>query len=182
MTDQPPRHVEPERYVSEEQERARALAEVLRDQTERAEALRRSEERQSRRHRARRGALVATWVVVAYVWLATPSWLRVEQPPVPTVAEEARSLRLNVFLQSQAIEAYRMERGRLPYVLQEAGPPFRGMDYRRRDSRSYELQGRSERVILRYHSEQPALDFVGGSADLITSTPSPRAADERGEG
>lgn len=182
MTDQPPRHVETERYVSEEQERARALAEVLRDQTERAEALRLSEERKSRRHRVRRGALIATWAAVAYVWLATPSWLRVEQPPVPTVAEEARSLRLNVFLQSQAIEAYRLERGRLPFVLQEAGPPFRGMDYLRRDSRSYELHGRSERVLLRYNSEQPALDFVGGSADLVTSPRSPLLLDARGEG
>lgn len=171
MTDQPPRHGNPERYVSEEQERLRALAEVLRDQTERAEAVRQSEERQHRRARARRGVLIGTWVAVAWVWVATPSWLTVEQPPVPTVADEARSLRVNVFLQSQAIEAYRRERGRLPYVLQEAGPPFRGMDYRRTDGRSYELEGRSERVLLRYNSEQPALDFVAGSADLLMAAP-----------
>jgi len=176
MVDQPPRPNESERFVSEEQERVRALAEVLRDQAARADALLQSEERRLRRARVRRGALIATWVAVAYIWLATPSWLTVEPPPVPSVAEEAQSLRLNVFLQSQAIEAYRLQRGRLPFVLQEAGPPFRGMEYRRHDSRTYELQGRSSRVLLRYNSEQPALDFVGTAADVLFGAP----ADEMG--
>lgn len=169
MTDQPPPEpVEPARYVSEEQERARALAEVLRDQANRAEAALLAEDRRERRARVRRGVLMATWGFVAWVWLATPSWLRVEPPPKPPVATEAQSLRLNVFLQSQAIEAYRLQRGRLPFVLQEAGPPFRGMEYRRFDSRSYELQGRSERVILRYHSDQVPQEFVGGAAGLLS--------------
>lgn len=167
MTDQPPKPVDSARYVSEEQVRARALADVLRDQEERVETARLAEERRQQVARKRRGALIAAWVGIAYVWLATPSWLRVEPPPEPTVAQEARSLRLHVFLQSQAIEAYRLQRGRLPYVLQEAGPPFRGLEYRRFDSQSYELQGRGRRVILRYHSEQPALDFVGEAADLL---------------
>ncbi len=168
MTDQPPpKPVEPVRYVSEEQVRARALAEVLRDQAERAEAALEAEGRRDRRARLRRGVLLGTWAVVAWVWIASPSWFRVEPPPKPPVAVEAQSLRLNVFLQSQAIEAYRAQRGRLPFVLQEAGPPFRGMEYRRFDSRSYELQGRSDRVILRYHSDQPAQEFVGAAAEML---------------
>lgn len=179
MSDQPPRPSQPVRYVSEEQERARALAEVLRDQAERETTALRNEERRRKRARVRRAALVGTWMAVAYVWLATPSWLRIEPPPVPTVAEEAQSLRLNVFLQSQAIEAYRQQRGRLPYVLQEAGPPFRGMEYRRHDSRTYELQGRTDRVILRYHSDQPSLDFVGTSADLLSGSPGPSRGSDR---
>jgi hypothetical protein len=76
---------------------------------------------------------------------------------------------LNVFLQTQAIEAYRLERGRLPFVLQEAGPPFYGMEYRRFDSRSYEVQGRSDRVILRYHSDQPPMEFVGDASNLLVA-------------
>jgi len=107
------------------------------------------------------------WVAAAYVWIATPSWLRVEAPPEATVAQEAQSLRVNVFLQTQAIEAYRLDRGRLPFVLQEAGPPFRGMEYRRRDSRSYDLQGRTDRVILRYRSEESPFVFVGTAADML---------------
>ncbi len=165
----PPEPVDPVRYVSEEQVRARALAEVLRDQAERAEAALEAEERRDQRARVRRGVLTGTWLVVAWVWLATPSWLRVDPPPPPPVAAEAQSLRLNVFLQSQAIEAYRLERGRLPFVLQEAGPPFRGMEYRRFDSRSYEVEGRSDRVILRYHSDQPSMEFVGAAAALLAT-------------
>jgi len=178
MTDHPPRPIDPERFVSEEHERVRALADVLRDQAERAEAARLNEARRLRRARVRRGSLVGTWVAVAYVWLATPSWLTVEPPPLPTVAEEARSLRLNVFLQSQAIEAYRLERGRLPWVLQEAGPPFRGMEYRRSDSRTYELHARTDRVLLRYNSQQPSLDFVGDAADLLTDVPDETRGDQ----
>ncbi|GMV05741.1 MAG: hypothetical protein AMXMBFR53_20180 [Gemmatimonadota bacterium] len=178
MTDHPPRSRDPERFVSEEHERVRALADVLKDQEQRAEAARVNEERVLRRARVRRGALVGTWAAVAYVWLATPSWLTVEPPPLPTVTDEARSLRLNVFLQSQAIEAYRLERGRLPWVLQEAGPPFRGMEYRRHDGRTYELEARTDRVLLRYNSQQPPLEFVGEAADLLDDA----SADSRGAG
>jgi len=171
MTDQPPQDpVDSPRYVSEAQVRARALAAVLRDQAERADAIRDSEELRVRRARARRKVLLGTWAAAVLVWVTAPFWLKVPDPAPPTVADEARSLRLNVFLQSQAIEAYRQRSGRLPFVLQEAGPPFRGMEYRRFDSRSYELQGRSDRVILRYHSDQPALDFVGPAAVLLADT------------
>jgi hypothetical protein len=153
--------------VSEEHDRARALAAVMRDQTERAEAAAAAEARRHARARRRRGALVVVWIGVAYVWLATPSWLTVEPPPRQTITEEAQALRLNVFLQTQQIEAYRQAQGRLPYVLEEAGPPFVGMEYRRRDSRSYDLSGASRRVHVRYRSEIPALDFVGAAARLL---------------
>lgn len=167
MVDLPPDELDPEHRVSEESERARALTAVLRDQALRAETAREAETRRHRRRRVRRGAVVVAWVAMAYVWLASPSWTRVEPPPEQSIASEARSLRLNVFLESQAVESYRLKRGRLPDVLQEAGPPFRGMEYRLKDSRSYEIQGKSSRVRLRYESEQPPLDFVGSAADLL---------------
>lgn len=177
MVGQPPRDADPETRISEEHERARALAEVLRDQEERMESLRLAEERRGRRARWRRGVVAVCWVTVAYVWLGSPSWLRVEAPPQPTILEEARSLRLNVFLQSQRIEAYRQDRGRLPYVLEEAGPPFPGMEYRRKDNRFYELRGASDRVRLRYESEQPAFDFVGPAADVLAEVPADQGDD-----
>lgn len=155
--------------MSEEQERARALAEVLRDQASRIEAAEAAEERRHRRARRRRIVLVTAWVGVAYVWLFSPSWTNIQPPRPQPIDQEAQALRLNVFLQTQAIEAYRNERGRLPYVLQEAGPPFRGIEYLRRDSRSYELRGSSDRVRLRYFSEEPPLDFVGDAARLLAA-------------
>lgn len=169
MVDRPPDRLDPAHRVSDEGERARALTAVLRDQAMREDAAREAVARRRRRSRLRRGALVVAWVAMAYVWLASPSWTRVEPPPEQSVASEARSLRLNVFLQSQAIESYRLMRGRLPDVLQQAGPPFPGMDYRLKDSRSYELEGRSRRVRLRYESGQSPLDFVGSAAEILGS-------------
>lgn len=169
MVDLPPDDLDPTFRVSEEAERARVLTAVLRDQAVRAEAQRDAVARRHRRRRVRRGALVTAWVAIAYVWLVSPSWTRVKPPPAESIADEAQSLRLNVFLQSQAVESYRLRRGRLPDVLQEAGPPFQGMDYHRKDSRSYEIEGHSDRVRLRYESERPPLDFVGSAADLLGS-------------
>ncbi|MGD8320165.1 MAG: hypothetical protein PVJ02_06915 [Gemmatimonadota bacterium] len=172
MTDQPTdQSLQRTHRVSEEHERARALAEVLRDQEERALASRDAEGRRARRARLRRGAMLAAWVGMAYVWLVSPSWINVPPPERPSLAREAQSLRVNLFLESQAIEAYRRERGRLPYVLQEAGPPFRGMQYRRRDSRSYELEATSDRLRMRYDSRQPPLDFVGSAASVLETKP-----------
>ena len=171
MVDHPPYDLDATDRVSEEAERARVLAAVLRDQSERADAARHSVARKHKRARVRRVALVTSWVAMAYVWLAAPSWMKVKPPPEQSVAEEAQSLRLNVFLQSQAIEAYRLRRGRLPDVLQEAGPPFDGMLYHRRDNRFYEIQGRSDRVRLRYESQQSPLDFVGPAAGLLGPVP-----------
>jgi hypothetical protein len=179
MADLPPDGLDPTRRVSEEAERARVLTAVLRDQAMRAEAARDAAVRHHRRTRTRRAALVVAWIGMAYVWLFSPSWTRVSPPPPQSIADEALSLRLNVFLQSQAVESYRLKRGRLPDVLQEAGPPFPGMDYHRKDSRSYEIDGTSDRVRLRYESEKSPLEFVGNAADLLgsvrTRLPAPTA-------
>ncbi|MCG6988255.1 MAG: hypothetical protein LJF06_08750 [Gemmatimonadetes bacterium] len=173
MLDRRPDRLDPAHRVSEESERVRALTDVLRDQAMRADAARDSAARRRRRSRFRRGALVVAWIAMAYVWLASPSWTRIEPPPEQSVASETESLRLNIFLQSQAIEAYRLRRGKLPDVLQQAGPPFPGMDYRLKDSRSYELEGSSRRVRLRYESAQSPLAFVGSAADVLGTGPLP---------
>jgi len=171
MVDKLPPRIDPERFVSDESERARAVADFLRDQEDRAQGAVRGGVRREHIRRIRRTTVIATWLGIAYVWVATPGWLTVQPPPPQPIEAESTSLRWNVFLQSQRIEAYRLERGRLPYVLDEAGPRFRGMEYRRRNSRMYELTGRSSRVELRYESEQAPHDFVGDAADLAQDIP-----------
>lgn len=153
--------------MSEEQDRARALAAVLRDQAERAESARLADALRRRRTRIRRGVLAVAWVGMAYIWIGSPSWLKVAPPPQPTLKDEARALRVDMFLQSQKIEAYRKERGRLPYVLREAGPPFPDMHYHRTDNRFYELLGQSDRVRLEYDSKNSPLAFVGSAANIL---------------
>ena len=167
MSDRGQDPVDPSGQVSDESERVRAIAAFLRDQEERAQGALRGEARRERIRRIRRTSLIMTWIGVAYVWVGTPGWLTVAPPPEPTVEEESDALRFNVFLQTQRVEAYRMERGRLPYVLDEAGPRFRGMEYRRRDNRLYEIRGRSGRVELLYLSQQSPLSFVGEAAELV---------------
>lgn len=163
MIDPPPGPVDSRFRISQADERARVLAAVLRDQAERAEAARRTQLRRGERHRRRRWALVGTWVAVAYVWLGNPAWIQVEPVPEATIQAESEALRVRVFLQTQQIEAYRLERGRLPWVLQEAGPPFPGMVYHRTDNRSYALEARSSRIRLDYESRDPMEEFLGSS-------------------
>ncbi len=161
------------REVSDESERAQAVSAFLRDQDERQKkALERAASRR-RISRARRIAVSAMWIGIAYIWVGTPGWLTVEPPPVPTVADESNALRFNVYLQSQRVEVYRAESGRLPYVLDEAGPRLRGMEYRRRDNSQYQITGRTDQVELQYHSRQPPLAFVGEAASLAED-PDPR--------
>lgn len=161
------------REVSDENGRAQAVSAFLRDQDERRKKALKRAARRRRIRRARRIAVGATWIGVAYIWVGTPGWLTVEPPPVPTVADESNALRFNLYLQSQRVEAYRAERGRLPYVLDEAGPRFRGMEYRRRDNSQYQITGRTDRVELQYYSRQSPLAFVGEAASLAED-PHPR--------
>lgn len=161
--------------VSDESERVRAVSEFLRDQDERQKKEIKAEARRRRLKKARRVAVGATWIGIAYIWVGTPGWLTIDPPPVPTVAEESNALRFNLYLQAQRVEAYRAERGRLPYVLDEAGPRFRGMEYRRRDNRQYQIIGRSDRVELQYYSRESPLVFVGEAALLAKD---PKASGE----
>ncbi|MFQ5537170.1 MAG: hypothetical protein ACE5GJ_06925 [Gemmatimonadota bacterium] len=174
MSDSSPHDPRPHERVSAEEERARALAEVMRYQEERIREAAAAERTREKKRRIRRGVLAALWAGSAYLWIFAPSWTNVTPPPEPTVAEEAQALRLNLFLQSQQIEAFRLARGRLPWVLQEAGPPFPGVRYHRKDNRSYELTGGTERVELAFESEVSPLDFVGPAADLLTVPPEAR--------
>ena len=156
MVDRPPDPVDSRARLRAEEERARALAAVLRDQEDRAAATLEAEARRARRARVRTGVLAALWIGMAWLWLADPTWWRVDPPPAPPPAAEARALRAGMYLQAQRIEAYRRARGRLPDVLEDVGPPLPGMTYERRDSRSYDLRGTSPRIRVTYRSERPA--------------------------
>lgn len=171
MVDTADDDVDPTLRVSAEHERARALAEVLRHQEEKAEATRRAEARRRRRERMRAAVVVLAWLAAAWVWVLPPSWARIGPPEPPTLAEEARALRFRVYLQVEAIEAYRRTHGRLPDVLAEAGPRFTEVGYVRVDSRRYELEGRSSRVLVRYVSDEPPKTFARETAGLFPALP-----------
>lgn len=166
MVAQPP-HDHDRQHVSDEGERARILAAVLRDQAERADLAREVRERRTRRSRVRRVALAVAWVAMAWIWFGGHPALRIQAPPPATVAEEASALRLQMYLQAQRVEAFRLRTGRLPHVLEEAGPTPPGLTYQRMGSVRYRLEGMADRVGVRYDSGRPAVDLLGAGADLL---------------
>jgi len=155
--------------LSRASERDAVLAAVMRQQSAKAEQeehVRKTLAR-SQGYGIRHMALVLTTAISAWLWIWTPSVFRVPTPgPAPAAQEEA-TLRLVMYLQSQKIEQYRLETGRVPENLEDAGPVFRGMEYIRLTDRDYRILGRTSRVILSYSSAEPMDEFVGEGADIL---------------
>jgi hypothetical protein len=133
--------------MSDEQERQRAIAEVLRDQARR-EVLREIAYRNSG---ASLGMRLVTFVLVVaalVVWLVPFPGFGPTIPFPLARQEEETALRLATWVQAQQVEAFRQQRGRLPDVLREAGEPLPGMTYVRIDAGSYRLSGATERMVV----------------------------------
>jgi len=156
----------PVREVSSEEERARALAEVLRHQAEHARA-RRLAVKPPRPFLYRFVPFALSTALAIYVWFGSPAWLQPDPIPEPTLQEERSTLRLVMFLQAQRIELYRRTTGRLPAFLEEAGPPLPGIVYRRLDARTYRLYGHTRRQGLVYTSTEPLTEFLDTGEDLL---------------
>jgi hypothetical protein len=152
---------------SSEQERASAIASVLRDQEQKAQVRGRIRPPGDKPLLPQLLYLVLATAVSVYVWFGSPSWLEPDAVPPPPVSVEEASVRLAIFLQAQRIEAYREENGRLPAFLEEAGPRAPGVSYRRMDSRTYLIRGQGERVGLTYTSDQAPDLFLGRGEDIL---------------
>ena len=158
--------------LSQASERDAMLAAIMRDQTEKAE-----HEEEVRQVRARTQgygrrhiALAFTTVLTLWIWIRPPSALSIPTPePQPTEQEEA-TLRLVMYFQAQKIEQYRLDNGRVPVELQDAGPAFQGMEYIRLTDSDYRILGRTSRVILSYSSVEPIDEFVGEGALIFDPT------------
>jgi hypothetical protein len=156
--------------LSSERERAAMIASVLRHQAELTEV------RSSVRGPGPKPLLpqliglgISTALAV-YVWFGSPAWLEPDPIPLPPVEVEAATLRLEMFIQAQAIEHYRENNGRAPAFLEEAGPVRPGVEYRRVDAQSYVLHGQGERIRLTYMSRDSLLAFLGPGEALILGT------------
>ena len=164
--------------VSQASERDSALAAVLRHETEKAEV-----EARARKVRVRRQGLglrhIALSLAMAtsmWIWIWPPGVLRITPPGPPAVEEEESTLRLVMYFQAQKIEQYRVDTGRVPRVLDDAGPTFRGMEYIRLTNRDYRILGRTRAydrdgrpviIALTYSSVEPLDVFVGTGASVL---------------
>ena len=112
-------------------------------------------------------ALAISTVLAVYVWFGSPGWLEPDPIPLPPVEVEAATLRLQMFIQAQAIEHYRESNGRTPAFLEEAGPARPGVEYRRIDAQTYLLQGQGDRIRLTYVSRDSLALFLGAAGEAV---------------
>jgi hypothetical protein len=156
------------RVVSSGDERASALQAVLEHQTGKREVV-------VHRHRSlppervafSYAALAISLAVAFWIWFFPPGWAQRNPISYPTFAQEETSLRLVMFLQAQRIEAFRLENGRLPESLDQAGPPLPGVEYTRLAGQTYYLRGEGDQAYLGYFSSQAIEEFLGDSEDLL---------------
>lgn len=146
---------------------ADALADVLRDQNEKARS------RLDAPYEKKRKTSPATWVVfvacsvlLGYVWFASPSWLNTA-PPVLSPALAAAGLRMEVFGQALLIEEFREAEGRLPNDLSEAGDPYSEVEYYRVDAQDYRLRFAGRGGAVEYVSTESLEVFLGNSLQVI---------------
>ena len=158
--------------LSEVGERDSALADVLREQTEKAVVEARSREVRIRRQGfgARHVTLLVATALSIWLWFSPPSALQLQAPAPPPLEVEEATLRLVMYFQAQKIEQYRLDTGRVPIDLEDAGPVFPGMEYIRLTNSDYRILGRTSRVVLSYSSAEPIELFVGPGAEVLDLT------------
>jgi hypothetical protein len=111
--------------------------------------------------------LVVTWVLLGWFWLVRPEWAFGARttPAASAEVEEAR-LRFALYLMRGRVEAYRVERGRLPANLAHVGRVEDGVTMRPM-LQGYELVGQQGTFTLRLTSAMNPDSFLGGSLDVL---------------
>lgn len=149
-------------------EMADALADVMKDQNEKAAS------REVAGARAERRTSPVTWVAFlllsafsGYLWLGSPSWLQPETPNPVTPALHDAGLRMEIYNQALLVESFKGLQGRLPNSLAEAGDPFTVVQYERLDGDRYRLIMTGEGEALEYRSGDPLLEFLGDAPRVI---------------
>ena len=161
--------VEEQQKLSSNSERASALAAVMRHEALKAEAAEAAYRPplSPRRIALSYMGLALSTALAFWIWFFPPGWVQRSPVPVPTLEQDEASLRLVMFLQAQRIESFRIERGRLPENLEEAGVPLPGVDYTPMAGQTYYLRGEGGQAHLGYYSSQPMETFLGDSEDLL---------------
>jgi hypothetical protein len=153
-------------------DRYEALVQIMEQQAAQSERDRELEAYE-RALRHRRQSLVPPWVavvlaiIVVWLWLFPPGFMRMDPPPPQPIEQEEAALRFTMYLQVQRIRGFQQEQGRVPATLEEAGPPLPAMEYHRLGANLYQLNGVTDRLRLTYRSDLPLDEFVGTGADVV---------------
>lgn len=110
-------------------------------------------------------AALGSWLVVAWLLLATPTVARGPegQPWQPTTAQREASLRYGLWLAHDRVEGFRRDNGRLPSFLAEAGVPDTNLALVVEGERAYTIEGQDGPMRLRLGSAMAADSFLGSS-------------------
>jgi hypothetical protein len=144
------------------QEAAEAVAAVLKHAAERDEAGRKKTPPKPRAKWALPLGLNLS-VLALYLLIAPPAWVTLDPIPPPAPESQIESFRVALWLQARRIEAYRVENGRLPGSLHEAGTPVPGVDYVV-SGNEFVLVGSLGETVVQYDSTQPNDDIVAAAA------------------
>lgn len=110
-------------------------------------------------------SMAAIALALAALLVAQPAWL-FPRPPTESPALQEASLRVRIYIETERIERYRRNEGRLPATLLESGGDTTGLKYAQ-DGRSYTITGENGGIELTYRSTTAAAEFLGNSYDLI---------------
>lgn len=150
------------------QETAEAVAAVLKHAAEREEiAHRKTAPKKQPKWLLPVGIQLA--VLAVYLLISPPGWVVVHPIEPPDPAGQEQSLRLAMYMQSQRIEAYRIQNGRLPDSLAEIGASVTpGVEYHLQGTNAYRLVGTNGEAALIYDSTESPTEFLGDAASKLT--------------
>lgn len=127
-----------------------------------------AETRKSRRPINRRAVTVLLGIVCLAAWVA-PFPPQPVSRPVEAKVERA-SARVALFLAAQSVVHFRMNAGRLPRSLSEAGIDGSAVKYFPRRDGSFLLQFSVRSHTLSYDSNLPASSILGNAEEIIAET------------
>lgn len=108
-------------------------------------------------------------VLAVYLLISPPGWVVVHPIEAPDPAVSEQSLRLAMYMQSQRIEAYRLNNGRLPASLDEIGASVSpGVEYQLQGTNEYRLVGTNGPAALIYDSTESPAEFLGDAAAKLS--------------
>ena len=112
--------------------------------------------------------LVATWGLLAWLWIARPDAVfnAREAPPALSPAKAEARARYALYLQRSRLEAFRHAHGRLPNTLRDAGPVEDGVTYQRAGN-GYVLTRDVSGNSLRLTNTMAVDSFLGSSLDVL---------------
>jgi hypothetical protein len=155
----------PDHRISRVEDRERLLAEAMAHAEEQEAHYRLPMEPRRREPLWKWAVALLLFVVAGSLALGPPALLRGPRPAAVTPGERERGIRAALYLQAQQVEAFRLQRGRLPSSLAEVSVRLPGMEYVRSDSRTYQLVvRRPDGGTVVYDSAVPRRGFAGLAA------------------